>query len=50
MVLQPEKPQGRKAGVALQIDESLHIAKQIAEGLEYAHERGNIIATSNLPT
>jgi len=27
---------------ALQIDESLHIAKQIAEGLEYAHERGVI--------
>ncbi|HTG61308.1 MAG TPA: protein kinase, partial [Terriglobia bacterium] len=26
----------------LQIDESLHIAKQIAEGLEYAHERGVI--------
>src|SRR5262249_28922789 len=24
------------------IDESLHIAKQIAEGLEYAHERGII--------
>src|SRR5215831_1504498 len=26
----------------LQLDESLHIAKQIAEGLEYAHERGII--------
>jgi serine/threonine-protein kinase len=26
----------------LQIDESLHIGKQIAEGLEYAHERGVI--------
>jgi len=37
-----EGPQRRKAGVALQIDESLHIAKQIAEGLEYAHERGII--------
>ena len=35
-----EESQRRKAGVALQIDESLHIAKQIAEGLEYAHERG----------
>src|SRR5215472_8506428 len=39
---QVEEPQSRKAGVALQIDESLHIAKQIAEGLEYAHERGII--------
>jgi serine/threonine-protein kinase len=26
----------------LQLDESLHIAKQIAEGLEYAHEKGVI--------
>src|SRR5215470_13688895 len=34
----PRAPQG----VPLQIDESLHIAKQIAEGLEYAHERGII--------
>jgi hypothetical protein len=38
------------AGVALQIDESLHIAKQIAEGLEYAHGAASSIATSNLPT
>src|SRR6516164_2839967 len=37
-----EESQRRKAGVALQIDETLHIAKQIAEGLEYAHERGVI--------
>src|SRR6516165_7449552 len=37
-----EEPQRRKAGIALQIDESLHIAKQIADGLEYAHERGVI--------
>jgi serine/threonine-protein kinase len=37
-----ERPQRQKAGVALQIDESLHIAKQIAEGLEYAHEKGVI--------
>ena len=37
-----EEPQLRKAGVALHIDESLHIAKHIAEGLEYAHERGVI--------
>ena len=29
----------------LQLDESLHIAKQIAEGLEYAHERGSSIVT-----
>jgi serine/threonine-protein kinase len=29
-------------GAPLPIDESLHIAKQIAEGLEYAHERGVI--------
>jgi len=36
----PEGPQRRKAGVALQLDECLHIAKQIAEALEYAHERG----------
>ena len=34
----PRAPQG----APLQIDESLHIAKQIAEGLEYAHERGVI--------
>ena len=39
---QLEEPQRRKAGVALQIDETLQIAKQIAEGLEYAHERGVI--------
>src|SRR5262249_3940875 len=31
-----EQPQRQKA---LQLDASLHIAKQIAEGLEYAHER-----------
>src|SRR5215831_11082078 len=37
-----EEPQHRTAGVALHIDESLHIAKQIVEGLEYAHERGII--------
>ena len=37
-----EEPQRQKAAVALQFDESLHIAKQIAEGLEYAHERGII--------
>jgi len=34
-----EEPQRQRAGVALQIDESLYIAKQIAEGLEYAHEK-----------
>src|SRR5262249_41177693 len=35
---------GTGEGVALGIplDESLHIAEQIAEGLEYAHERGVI--------
>jgi eukaryotic-like serine/threonine-protein kinase len=37
-----EEPQGQVAGVALQVDESLRIAKQIAEALEYAHERGVI--------
>jgi Tol biopolymer transport system component len=37
-----EQPQRQKADVALQLDESLHIAKQFAEGLEYAHERGVI--------
>jgi eukaryotic-like serine/threonine-protein kinase len=37
-----EKPQRQVAGVALQVDESLRIAKQIAEALEYAHERGVI--------
>jgi tRNA A-37 threonylcarbamoyl transferase component Bud32 len=37
-----EKPQRRKAGVAVQIDESLPIARQIADALEYAHERGII--------
>ena len=35
-----EEPQSQ--GVALQLDESLHVAKQIAEALEYAHERGVI--------
>src|SRR6516225_2062970 len=34
--------QGRPLGVPLQIDESLQIAKQLAAGLEYAHERGVI--------
>src|SRR6516225_4118053 len=34
--------QGRPQRVPLQIDESLQIAKQLAEGLEYAHERGVI--------
>src|SRR5262245_55693748 len=29
-------------GAAIPLDESLHIARQIAEGLEYAHERGII--------
>ena len=37
-----ERPQRQKAGVALHIDETLQIAKQIADGLEYAHERGII--------
>jgi serine/threonine-protein kinase len=37
-----EEPQRQRAGTALQIDESLNIAKQIAEGLEYAHERSVI--------
>ena len=45
-----EEPQRQRAGVALQIDESLHIAKQIAEGLEYAHERGVIHRDLSLPT
>ena len=40
--LRVEEPQRQKSGVALQIDESLQIGKQIAEGLEYAHERGVI--------
>jgi eukaryotic-like serine/threonine-protein kinase len=31
---------GRLPGAPLQIDECLHIAKQIAEALEYAHEHG----------
>ena len=33
---------GEGAASAIALDESLHIAKQIAEGLEYAHERGII--------
>ena len=33
---------GEGAAPAIPLDESLHIAKQIAEGLEYAHERGII--------
>jgi serine/threonine-protein kinase len=37
-----EEPQRQRAGTALQMHESLHIAKQIADGLEYAHERGII--------
>jgi serine/threonine protein kinase len=37
-----ERLQRQKAGVALQLDESLQIAKQIADGLEYAHERSII--------
>src|SRR5215470_10456469 len=36
----PALQAGRPRGAPLQVDESLHIAKQIAEGLEYAHERG----------
>ena len=32
------------------LDETLHIAGQIAAGLEYAHERTSFIATSNPPT
>src|SRR5215467_10898188 len=31
---------GEGAAPAVPLDEALHIAKQIAEGLEYAHERG----------
>ncbi len=34
--------QGRPRGTALPLDESLHIAKQIAEALEGAHEKGII--------
>jgi Tol biopolymer transport system component/tRNA A-37 threonylcarbamoyl transferase component Bud32 len=37
-----EEPQRRRAGVALPIDEALAIANQIAEALEYAHEKGII--------
>jgi len=33
---------GEGGGPGIALDESLHIAKQIAEGLEYAHERGII--------
>ena len=33
---------GEGAAFAIALDESLHIGKQIAEGLEYAHERGII--------
>jgi serine/threonine-protein kinase len=33
---------GEGAAPAIPLDESLHIAKQIADGLEYAHERGVI--------
>jgi len=41
-VFRLEERQPLEGGVALRIDESLRIAKQIAEGLEYAHERGVI--------
>jgi len=34
--------QGRPQGAPLQIDECLHIARQIAEALEYAHDKGII--------
>lgn len=37
-----EEPQHQEAGAALHVDESLRIAKQIAEALEYAHEHGVI--------
>jgi serine/threonine-protein kinase len=40
--LRLEESERRNAGVGLQIDEALPIARQIAEGLEYAHERGII--------
>src|SRR6516165_11963332 len=33
---------GEGAAPTIALDESLHIAKQIAEGLEYAHEKGVI--------
>jgi eukaryotic-like serine/threonine-protein kinase len=39
VTLRGEEPPRRKAGVALPIEESLHIAKQIAEALEAAHEK-----------
>src|SRR5262245_47624126 len=32
----------RDSGAAIPLDETLQIARQIAEGLEYAHERGII--------
>jgi hypothetical protein len=35
-------PRGAPATAAMTLDEALPIAKQIAEGLEYAHERGVI--------
>src|SRR5208337_321671 len=44
--LRPPSPSGRGAGgegsrpSPLPLDESLHIARQIAEAFEYAHERG----------
>ena len=37
-----EKPQRRSAGVAVQVDDPLAVARQVAEALEYAHERGII--------
>jgi eukaryotic-like serine/threonine-protein kinase len=35
-------PEGARTGAPLQVDEALPIARQIADALEYAHERGII--------
>jgi serine/threonine protein kinase len=41
-VVPAPQTRGRPRGAPLPIDEALHMARQIAEALEYAHERGII--------
>ena len=49
-LVEGEDLSARIARGPIPLDEAIPIARQIAEGLEAAHERGIIIATSNPPT